>query len=125
LTMKDLVRISFWDLWRATLDEGCGNVGFIGLAPDGSNYHVVVPVDLQIARGVRACNRPADGTPFGGYAGWRYFRCQGFPATLVQESDREARAQVARDNGRSLVAWAKDLGLAVEVVKDPGREPGL
>ena len=36
----------------------------LGFAPDGSSYHVVVPVDARIARGLKAGNRPADGTPF-------------------------------------------------------------
>jgi hypothetical protein len=116
--MKHSLNISLSDLWRATLEDRSGNVGFIGLAPDGSGYHVVVPVDLQIARGVKAGNRPTDGTPFGGYRGWHYFQCRPFSATLVQEADREARARTAVENGRSLVAWAAGLGVAVQVVDD-------
>ena len=70
--------IDFNDIFRATLDEDCGNEGYIGIAPDGGRYHVVVPVDRQIARGIKAGNRPQDGTPFGGYKDWRYFGCPGY-----------------------------------------------
>lgn len=59
----------------------------------------MVPVDVQIARGVMACNRPTDGTPFGGYTGWLYFRCPPFDGPDSQEKDlREERArQTAAD----------------------------
>ena len=50
--------IDFTDIVRATLDEDSGNEGYIGLSPDGRRYHVVVPVDRQIARGIKAGNRP-------------------------------------------------------------------
>ena len=36
--------ISLSDIYRATLAEDCGNEGYIGITPDGSSYHVVVPV---------------------------------------------------------------------------------
>ncbi len=69
------MRIDFQDVIRATLPVGSGNEGWIGVSPSGDDYHVVVPVDVQIAKGVMACNLPTDGTPFGGYSGWLYFRC--------------------------------------------------
>ncbi len=118
-----MLTIPLEDVLRATLAEACGNVGFIGLAPDGSAYHVVVPVDLQIARGVLACNRPRDGTPFGGYSGWRYFQCRAYPTHPGQIEHRAAREGAARANGESLKAWAESLGLRVEVVDaKPGGE---
>ncbi len=106
------------DIWRATLDERCGNVGFLGFSPDCSAYHVVVPVDLQIARGVKACNRPTDGTPFGGYAGWRYFQCRGYSGVGHPKLEREIRRRAARENVESLKAWAAEDGFAVEIDED-------
>ena len=97
------------DLLRATLPEGCGNVGFLGFAPDGSSYHVVVPVDARIARGLRAGNRPADGTPFGGYRGWHYFRCPPF-----SPGEASARARRAARSAEELDLWAERRGLCLE-----------
>ena len=71
--MKPVLDIKLSDLFRATMADDCGNEGFIGIAPDGSQYHVVVPVDRQIARGLMFWVPPDDGTPFGGYKGWHYF----------------------------------------------------
>ena len=48
---KGALKIRLSDVFRATLAEESGNLGFVGLAPDGAAYHVVVPVDIQIARG--------------------------------------------------------------------------
>ncbi|HMK35081.1 MAG TPA: hypothetical protein VK463_08445 [Desulfomonilaceae bacterium] len=70
-----MLRIKSQDIRRATLPLHAGNEGWIGVSPRADEYHVVVPVDVQIARGVMACNRPTDGTPFGGYSDWIYFRC--------------------------------------------------
>lgn len=103
------------DFWRATQAENCGNVGFIGLAPDGSAHHVVVPVDIQIARGVKACNRPTDGTPFGGYREWHYFECLPHPVSGDETADRAARKQAARDNAKVFQAWARGLGVTILV----------
>jgi hypothetical protein len=36
-----------------------------------------------------ACNRPTDGTPFGGYSGWLYFRC---PPYDEESSSRKEQA---------------------------------
>jgi hypothetical protein len=109
LERKNMVlRIKKSDVLRATLADNCGNVGFIGLAGDGSAYHVVVPVDYQIARGVKARNRPTDGTPFGGYRGWHYYECQPFPAsgTVTREEQTAKNAEV-------LNAWAARLGISI------------
>ena len=104
------LRIDFQDIFRATLAEDCGNIGFMGVAPDGSAYHVVVPVDLQIARGVKARNMPADGTPFGGYRGWLYFPCRPYPAGPTGD-----RKQQARSNAALLLAWAAGQGLELDI----------
>lgn len=99
------------DVLRATLADDCGNVGFLGIAPDGSGYHVVVPVDYQIARGVKAGLLPDDGTPFGGYHGWNYFEC------LPYSSDRpDARKEQTEINVRLLQAWAVGHGLELDWV---------
>jgi hypothetical protein len=110
------------DLWRATLDDGCGNVGFIGISADGREHHVVVPVDMQIARGVKGGNRPTDGTPFGGYRGWRYFQCRTYPACGSTALDRDARRARAEENGRALQSWVGEMGMALEIVGSGERD---
>ena len=107
-----MIQVKKSDILRATLADDCGNTGFLGLAPDGAAYHVVVPVDAQIARGIKAGNRPDDQTPFGGYRGWHYFECLPYPA------DRPGgRALRAEENGRALASWAFGLGLEVVITK--------
>lgn len=103
-----MLPIRFLDLLRATLPLRSGNEGWIGVSPAGSEYHIVVPVDVQIARGVMACNMPSDGTPFGGYTGWLYFRCPPFDGREDQDEIlREERArQTAADVVKLLQAYA-------------------
>ena len=109
--------IDFKDIIRATLDEDCGNEGFIGIAPDGGRYHVVVPVDRQIARGVKAGNRPQDGTPFGGYKDWHYFCCPGYkrPAGHHETEIQKIRIKQAGNNAQHLKAWAAGRQIAVKI----------
>ena len=103
-----LVRKS--DIFRATLPARSGNTGYLGFAPDGLAYHVVVPVDAQIARGIKAGNRPDDGTPFGGYRGWYYFQCR------THETDESgARETRAGDNAAVLLAWTAERNIQVEI----------
>ena len=45
--MNSKLNIRLSDIWRATLENDCGNEGYIGISPDGTQYHVVVPVDRQ------------------------------------------------------------------------------
>lgn len=114
-----LLEIKSSDMWRVTLSDQCGNVGYVGISPEGNKYHVVVPVDLQIARGVKAGNKPVDGTPFGGYKDWNYFQCQ--PYNGIQESvhsEKRARLYESRQNGKRLVKWAREKGWNVEIVED-------
>lgn len=109
--------IDFNDIIRATLDEDCGNEGYIGLSPDGGRYHVVVPVDRQIARGIKAGNRPQDGTPFGGYKNWHYFCCLGYkrPARYNEAEIQKVRKKQAGTNAQHLKAWAAGMQIGVEI----------
>lgn len=112
------LKIDFRDLLRATLDDGCGNEGYIGISPDGGHYHVVVPVDRQMARGIKAGNNPSGETPFGGYQGWNYFCCPAYtrPARYDQVEIHRARQKQARANFQALKNWAGlRLGLALKV----------
>jgi hypothetical protein len=104
------LRVSRSDIFRATLHVQSGNTGYLGFAPDGSEYHVVVPVDEQIARGIKAGNRPDDGTPFGGYRGWVYFQCNPY-----DEEIEGARVKQADTNSVVLVAWAAQRNIELEL----------
>lgn len=104
------------DIWRATLADDCGNTGFIGFSQKGDQYHLVVPVDRQIAAGVKAKNRPTDGTPFGGYTGWHYFECAPYPpAPRDAKADAAARRAQVKITALVLTDWARDQGLAVQI----------
>ena len=111
-----MLRIRFRDILRATLPLCSGNEGWVGVAPRGDDYHVVVPVDVQIARGVMACNRPTDGTPFGGYTGWLYFRCPPYEGDLVDEAP--LRAERARSTAEQLITWLTSYGIEAELLMD-------
>lgn len=114
-----MIRIKLQDIQRATLPLRSGNEGWIGVAPKGDDYHVVVPVDKQIARGVMACNRPTDGTPFGGYSGWLYFRCPPYEDRDVDEvAEREARI---RETAEELLSWLASHG--IDALLDAGNDP--
>jgi hypothetical protein len=116
--------IDFNDIVRATLDAECGNEGYIGISPDGDRYHVVVPVDRQIARGVKAGNNPAGPTPFGGYTDWQYFACLTYnrPSRYDQAEILRARQSQAKVNAQFLLAWAEQLDISVEVNNFPQTE---
>jgi len=100
-----LIRLS--DLFRATMAEGCGNDGYIGIAPDGSQYHVVAPVDRQIAQGLKFWISPDDGTPFGGYRGWHYFCCPTYEAQKSHDAELKVRLEKALENGWIVRKWGK------------------
>ncbi len=104
-----MLQISIIDVQRATLPVHTGNEGWIGVSPLGDQYHVVVPVDTQIARGVMACNKPTDGTPFGGYSKWVYFRCPPYEDNDGQ--GHELRRFYAEITAKSLVAYLKSKGI--------------
>jgi hypothetical protein len=115
-TMTMILEIDFKDMVRATLSDVCGSVGYLGISPDGLQYHVVVPVDPQIARGIKAGNKPSDATPFGGFTGWHYFCCPGYslPARIAEADIQQIRQEQARDNIQALKDWAR-LRLGVEI----------
>ncbi len=117
--MKPILEIRHSDLFRATLADDCGNEGYIGIAPDGTRYHVVVPVDRQIARGLKAWAQPDDGTPFGGYEGWHYFCCLTFPEQGTDdEADRKTRLKKSYENGWLIEKWGRGIGIEISVVDD-------
>jgi len=104
-----MLHIKLQDVWRATLPVSSGNGGWIGVSPSGDQYHVVVPVDAQIARGVMACNLPIDGTPFGGYSGWLYFECPPYEdSDAAEKTERDARA---RETAEGLILWLATFGI--------------
>ena len=120
-----MLRIKFSDLYRATLPARSGNEGWIGVSPDGDAFHVVVPVDTQIARGVMACNRPSDGTPFGGYANWLYFRCPPFEHEGANKADNSvARVRKARETAEDLIKWLASYGIVAEIEAMPTAQAG-
>jgi hypothetical protein len=112
-----MLSIKFEDLLRATLPERSGNVGWIGVSPRGDIYHVVVPVDTQIARGVMAGNCPTDGTPFGGYTNWLYFRCPPYEDT--GRDVLELRYEQAGKTAVELIRWLSSRGVEASVEPDP------
>ncbi len=116
-----MLRISFHDILRATLPLKSGNEGWIGVSPEGNDYHIVVPVDVQIARGVMACNRPTDGTPFGGYSDWLYFRCPPFDEpTVGPDEDSVLRRKKARQTAGELMRWLASYEIDAELVDEVG-----
>lgn len=119
---QTVLEIKLSDLWRTALADNCDNEGFIGVAPDGSQYHVVTPVDRKRARGLDFFSGPTDGTPFGGYKGWSYFCCPAYPAQgSDEEAERRVRLDQARENGQLLRAWGAAHGLVVRLVDDFSR----
>jgi len=119
-----MLHIRLRDILRATLPIRSGNQGWIGFSPKGDRYHVVVPVDAQIARGVMACNLPSDGTPFGGYAGWLYFRCPPFDEEGPDE--KSVCRKKAAQTGSLLIQWLAAHGIeaCLETDEDqPEQEP--
>lgn len=108
-----MITLKIEDVRRATLPLGSGNEGWIGVSPAGDHYHTVVPVDAQIAKGVMACNRPTDGTPFGGYSGWLYFRCE--PYFDEGPYEREAMEDQVRWNCQHLVDRLASHGIQARI----------
>jgi hypothetical protein len=108
-----MLLIKIEDIGRATLPSRSGNEGWIGVSPGGDAYHVVTPVDVQLARGVMACNRPTDGTPFGGYSSWLYFRCEPYEEEGAPE--QEARNRQVRKNATDLINWLALYGIVARL----------
>lgn len=116
-----MLTIKFRDIVRATLSCECGNEGWIGVHPQGSAYHVVVPVDVQIARGVMACNRPEDGTPFGGYTTWIYFRCPPHEIDAIDGGDLKISQAVK--TATELVSFLTQKGIEAQIAMDRDTTP--
>jgi hypothetical protein len=117
--MRTELVIRMSDLFRATLSDSCGNEGFIGIAPDASKYHVVAPVDRQIARGLKAWVRPDDETPFGGYSGWHYFCCLTYIAQEQgNDGNHRTRLEKARENGWLIQRWGNGRGFDIRLKED-------
>lgn len=111
-----IIRLS--DILRATMAEESGNEGYIGISPDGSSYHVVVPVDRLIARGLRFWERPRDGTPFGGYSNWLYFPCLTYRRGDDILEEEQVRMKAARSNASVLKHRLAALGILVTILED-------
>jgi hypothetical protein len=108
--------ISYHDIQRATLPTRSGNEGWIGVSPDGTAYHVVVPVDRQIAKGVMACNLPKDGTPFGGYSGWLYFPCPNYDDNEFDPNESHtAGVDRVKRTARELSQWLASYDIPAQV----------
>jgi hypothetical protein len=111
--------------WRKRPQDDCGNEGYIGISPDGSQHHVVVPVDRQIARGLKFWVPPDDGTPFGGYKGWHYFCCLTFRMESWDEKGEcISQLEKAKENGWLIQRWGKGLGLKISLIDDMKEDPG-
>lgn len=108
-----MLLIKIEDIRRATLPSRSGNEGWIGVSPSGDAYHVVTPVDVQLARGVMACNRPTDGTPFGGYSSWLYFRCESYEDEGTPE--QEALTTQVYKNAGDLIKWLALYGIEAQL----------
>ena len=108
-----MLLIKIEDIRRATLPSRSGNEGWIGVSPRGDAYHVVTPVDVQLARGVMACNRPTDGTPFGGYSSWLYFRCESYEDEGT--SEQEALNRQVHKNASDLIDWLALYGIEAQL----------
>ncbi len=107
------LKVKFSDLLRATLSFRTGNESWIGFSPDGNSYHIVSPVDTQISKGVMACNRPKDGTPFGGYIRWLYFRIPPFGTST--HDDEIVRKEHAKMISEGLIRDLRRFGIEAEI----------
>lgn len=119
LALKDLV--------KATLPQGYGRVGFIGVAPAGEAYHVLSPVEMIWARAVSVWGAEGRLDQGGARLTWRYHLCRPYlppPLDCNRPVDcddfRLARRAQAVLNGDMLVAWGRRLGWWIEVERTPG-----
>lgn len=115
------MRFSMDDLVRATLPSGWGRAGFVGLSPGGESYHVLVPVELDLAAAAFRLALEGWAEPMGGRPAWRYHYCRTYdppprdsrpwPDALLA-----ARRRQATRNGELLKAWARRQGWWAELV---------
>ncbi len=111
------------DLVRATLPSGWGQVGFVGVSPDGAAYHVLSPVEVDLASDMVLMALAGRAEFMGGRPGWRYHYCHTYQPPPGRERPgpeamRAARRRRARHTGRMLVAWARRQGWWAELSED-------
>jgi hypothetical protein len=113
------------DLLRATLPQGQGWVGLVGVEPGGRDYHVLAPVELELARGLMCLGLAGQGRELGGRPGWHYRLCHAYapppprdqrPPPLAEF--RSARRAQALATGRELLAWAARRGWWASLEQD-------
>ena len=115
------MRFSMDDLVRATLPSGWGRAGFVGVSPGGESYHVLVPVELDLAADTFRLALEGWAEPMGGRPAWRYHYCRTYdppprdgrpwPDALLA-----ARRRQATRSGELLKAWARRQGWWAELV---------
>ncbi len=116
---KRPLKILLSDIFRATLPDDSGNEGYIGISPDGSSYHIVVPVDQQLARALSPMEKTSKDTPFGGYKGWHYFCCLTYtPHKTNPDTSSRYRTEKTIENAWLIERWVKGLGLEIEIIDD-------
>jgi hypothetical protein len=108
------------DLVKATLPSGWGQAGFVGVSPGGDSYHVLVPVDLDLAEGTFRMALHGWAEPLGGRPGWRYYYCRTYdlpPKDRLPwlEALMEGRLRRAVHSGELLVSWARQQGWWAEL----------
>jgi hypothetical protein len=112
-------RLSMNDIIRATLPRGWGYVGFLGVNPAGDSYHVMAPVEIDLAADVFIMALDGQAEPLGGRPGWRYYYCHTYEPPPQDgrpwpEALLVARRQRARHSGELFRAWARRQGWWVE-----------
>ncbi len=118
--------LALTDVVRATLPQGHGHVGFIGLAPDGEAYHLLTPVDLEQAQ-VLCAAAGSGGEPAPPELelrpGWRYLPCRTYqPPPSPCAAGRpgpgafaQARRTQALLTAGLIAAWARRQGWWVNI----------
>ncbi|MFH1035476.1 MAG: hypothetical protein V1806_13285 [Pseudomonadota bacterium] len=118
------LRFRLNDLLRATLPQGQGWVGLVGVEPGGRDYHVLAPVELELALGLMRLGWAGQWRALGGRQGWHYRPCRAYappppgagrpPAAEF----RAARLAQALATGRELVDWAGRWGWWASLERD-------
>lgn len=119
------LRLTLKDLIRATLPQGGGQMGFIGISPAGDEYHLLVPVDLDRAQVLSASSAPGRGLglgPLGARPGWLYLPCRTYqPPSSCLQGRPEAEAFIRARRAQALLTaaqiadWAEKRGWWVKL----------
>lgn len=112
-------RLSMEDMIRATLPSGWGYVGFLGVSPAGDSYHVLAPVEVDLAADIFIMALDGLAEPMGGRPGWRYYYCHTYEPPPKHcrpwpEALLAARRRRAKHSGELFSAWARRQGWWVE-----------